>query len=112
MRVHKTFAPNGNLQPGVFRDVEGGMSVNWLKYCATAADARRLSKTPADNGIVSFPSAGALRAITPLTVEHTPDFEKPDRSHAEVFGDKKAAGIRIALLKLARWEIQINAPVE
>jgi hypothetical protein len=114
MRVHKSYFRNGQLQPAVFRDIEGGMSVNWQKYCPTAANARRLAKTPADNGIISFPTAGAVRAIATeprLRVEHTPDFEKLDRSHAEVIGDKKAADVRVALLKLSVWEIAVDAPL-
>jgi hypothetical protein len=115
MRVHKTHVQNGVLLPGVFRDVDGGMSVNWQKYCATAAAARRLAKNPKDNGVISFARAGDIRSIPTkpaLQVEHKPDFEKLDRSHSEVFGDKKAAGVRVALLKLLHWEIPIEAAVE
>jgi hypothetical protein len=114
MRVHKNFAPNGDLQPGVFRDIGGGMSVNWQRYCATAADARRLARNPGDNGVIAFPSAESIRDIAtkpPLRVEHTPDRERPDQSHTEVFGEKTAA-VRHALLKLARWAIQVDEPVE
>lgn len=114
MRVHKNFVRDGELQPGVFRDIGDGMSVNWQKYCPTAADARRLAKKPEDNGVISLSSAGAVRGIAtepPLRVEHTPDFEKPDRSHSEVFGEKTSA-VRLALLRLKTWEIAIDAAAD
>jgi hypothetical protein len=113
MRVHKQHFVNGVLQPGAFRDV-GGMSVNWQKYCATAVAARRLAKTPQANAVIALPRTGAVREVQtapPLRVEHTPDFAKLDRSHAEVFGDKNAA-VRVALLKIARLEIRVEDPVE
>jgi hypothetical protein len=115
MRAHKSYVQNGELQPAAIRDIEGGMSVNWQKYCARAAEARRLSRVPQDNGIVSFPKAGDVRSVAtkpPLTVEHTPDLERPDRSHSEIYGDKKATGVRVALLRHIRWEIRVEAPVE
>jgi hypothetical protein len=107
MRVHKSYAQAGELQPGAFRDHGGGMSVNWAKYCDPAG-ARALSKTPSDNGVISFPSAGQVRAVGEpgLRVVHEPDRERPDRSHTEVFGNKSAA-VRAALMKLFRWEIPI-----
>ena len=113
MRAHKRYVQNGELQPAVFCDHDGGMSVSWQKY-ATAINARRRARVPHDNGIISFERAGDVRAIgTPaLRVEHAPDIETRDRSHAEVFGDKKAAGVRVALLKLFRWQISVEAPVE
>src|SRR5262249_4319297 len=108
MRIHKAFAPNGELQPGAFRDHLAGMSVNWRKYCLSPADARRLDRNPADNGVISFQSAGHVRAIgePKLKVVHAPDLERPDRSHTEVFGEKSAA-VRAALLKIFRWEIAV-----
>jgi hypothetical protein len=113
MRVHKQHVQNGELQPGVFKDVDGGMSVNWQKY-STPTQARLRAKNPAVNGIIALRNAGDVRRIvaeqSPLRVEHTP--EPDDRSHTEVFGNKKAAGVRIALLDLHEWEIRVNDPVE
>jgi hypothetical protein len=110
MRVHKMHVQQGKLQPGVFRDIEGGMSVNWQKYCANATKARALAKKPADNGVISL-VAGEVRGIPSLTVKHTPDRERNDRSHAEVFGEKTLE-VRVALVKLSKWEIPVDAPVE
>ncbi len=110
MRVHKTYVQQGKLQPGVFLDIEGGMSGNWQKDCASAVEARALAKKPEDNGVISL-IAEAVRGIPSLSVKHTPDRERNDRSHAEVFGEKNSE-VRVALLKLSKWEISVDAPVE
>ena len=102
MRAHKSFYRSGSLQPGVFRDIEGAMSTNWQKYCATAVEARCLARVPTDNGVVSF-SVHTLRAI-PLTVTHSPDESLPDRSHTDVIGEKSTE-VRAKLLGLCALEM-------
>ena len=98
MRAHRAFWQAGELQPGVFRDQGGGMSTNWARYCPTAEDCRSRATSPDDNGVVSM-LTGAVRGV-PLTVKHTPDVSRNDRSHTDVIGDKKAAGVRVKLLKI------------
>ena len=105
------YISEGELQPGVFRAHGAGMSVNWQKYC-TAVQTRRLAKNPADNGVLAFDSAGAIRSIRGLTVEHTPDRERMVRSHAEVLGDVTSAAVRVALKKISSWAIHLPDPME
>lgn len=108
MRAHKSHISDGELQPGVFCDkpkVNGAMSTNWKRYCETAAHARALAKTPEDNGIISFITRD-VRAV-PLVVNHTPDHDRGDRSHADVVG-KKTTKVRARLLKSFEWCIRLG----
>lgn len=105
MRVHKMYVADGELQPGVFRDQGDGMSTNWQKYCPTPVEARAKAKNPRDNGVIRL-TVGPIRAI-PLTVEHTPDVLRSDRSHTDVKG-KKTAEARLKLLEIAEWALAIG----
>lgn len=102
MRVHKSFYPNARLNPGVFRDHEGGMSVDWDRY-STAEEAHRRCRITADNGIVSMP-VGGIRGIQGLSVQHEPLTD--NRAHSEIFGDKTPER-RVLLSRLIRWEVAL-----
>lgn len=106
------------IHPGVFRahPDDGGMSTDWERY-ATAAECRRRAVTPANNGVVGL-TAGAVRACSALTVEHTP--RPGHRSHSDVRGvprESTAAQtkIRLHLYNVTGpngWVIRPEEPVE
>ena len=106
MRVHKNWCPGGELGPGVFRDHGPGMSTDWEKY-STPEDSRNRAKCPAENGVLSL-VVGAVRAIPPLAVQHSPDAETMNRAHTDVLGPK-GPRVRIMLLRMFRWEIGVPA---
>jgi hypothetical protein len=86
MRAHRMFFRGNTLQPGVFRVREGGMSVNWEKYC-TPEKTREQCKQPSDNAVVCLTSDG-IRSIELLDVVHSPDATTipPNRAHSDVIG--------------------------
>jgi hypothetical protein len=101
-RVHANYCPNGELIPGVFRDIEGGMSVDWEKY-STPTQTRNRAKEAEKNGIVSF-VAGKVREI-PQQVEHTPSDDS--RAHSEIIGEETPK-VRLKLMRIFRWEIIVG----
>jgi hypothetical protein len=103
MRVHKMYAPTGELKPGAFRDQQGGMSADWEEY-ATPEDTRNRARNPADNGVIGM-TVGDVRAIESLTVVHEPLPE--NRAHTEVFGEKDPE-VRVKLRRIARWCITLR----
>ncbi|HYM60337.1 MAG TPA: hypothetical protein VEZ11_05535 [Thermoanaerobaculia bacterium] len=105
MRIHKTFVIDGELQPGVFRDHDGAMSVHWQKYCPSPSLARARARHPEDNGIISL-VAGRVRKV-PLGVDHDPDATLGDRSHTNVRGEKTAEA-RVRLLGIFEWCLRIG----
>lgn len=108
MRVHCTKIVNGEPISSAFCDIGRGMSTNWKKYCVTAEEARLKAREPAKNGIIEF-VVKAIRSIPPLSVEHTPDIERKDRSHAEVIGEKDAE-VRMKLGRAFQWAIKLVKP--
>lgn len=106
MRVHVNNTTNGELNPGAFCDKGAGMSTNWKKYCETAEQARQKAKDPSKNGVVEL-GVKDVRAVPPLIVEHTPDLERRDRSHTDVFG-RKDPEVRMKLLRVAQWAIRVS----
>ena len=82
MRAHWMFFRARHLQPGVFRSHDGGMSADWDKY-SSAEETRQRAKTPQDNAVISL-SAGSIRNINTLNVQHTP--EPTNRAHSDVTG--------------------------
>jgi hypothetical protein len=80
MRAHKDYIRGGDLVPGVFREQDGGMSVDWDKY-ASPQDTKGRAKNPANNAVLSL-SVGGIRKIRDLDVKHTP--EPNNRAHSEV----------------------------
>ena len=100
MRAHKSHLATGQLAAGVFKDINGGMSTNWEKYC-TAQEALAKAKVPADNGIIRM-VVGRVREI-PLEVKHTP--LSGDLSHTDVIGTKNTE-VRLKLLGIYSWAIK------
>ena len=82
MRADKDILSNGALQPGVFREHNGGMSVDWDKY-SSPHETRGRAKNPSLNAIIEM-KVDEIRSIQKLDVAHKP---KPEnRAHSDVIG--------------------------
>jgi hypothetical protein len=100
MRAHKDYIRDGDLVPGVFREQDGGMSVDWNKY-ASKEDTKQRAKNPANNAVVSL-SVGGIRKIDDLDVRHTPELS--NRAHSEVYlpdSREELTEVRLLLHRLA-----------
>jgi hypothetical protein len=100
MRAHQMYFISGELQPGVFQNKDGAMSVNWSKY-STAQQTKSQAKKPQQNAVLALLTSG-IREIKPLDVIHAP--ESGNRAHSEVALPDKGAElteIRVLLLRLA-----------
>lgn len=86
LRVHvnDVRASGGKPHPGVFRERQGSMSVDWGKY-STAEESRNRARHPERVGILAL-IAGSVRSIEGLTVLHEPDEERNNRAHSGVHG--------------------------
>ena len=115
MRLHRNLIFTGEIGPNVFRDQEGGMSVDWDKY-SSASETRARGRTPADNAVISM-GVASIRAIEALVVEHDPVQEnsfdqkgnplKPNRAHSQVIGEKDTQR-RLMLSRIWKWEIRLD----
>ncbi len=109
MRAHRDYFKDGQLQPGVFRKRENGMSVDWGKY-SSATEARSRSRIPHSNAVIRLAVGGILR-IEPLRVVHSPDVVRGNRAHADISGlptKEELTEIRLSLLDLAKTVIGID----
>jgi hypothetical protein len=99
LRVHvnEVKSTGGNLHPGVFREQEGSMSVDWEKY-STAQQSRQRAKNPQKVGIVGL-IAGVVRSIENLKVLHEPDEDRQNRAHSAVYGISDASAPNPAVKK-------------
>jgi hypothetical protein len=109
MRVHRCFLQYGEIIPGVFKDHgdrngKGGMSTDWEKY-STPVATRNRARRPEDNGVISF-NAGQVRAISGLTVNHSPDLESCNRAHTDIRGEKTPE-VRLKLQRIFKLIISI-----
>jgi hypothetical protein len=86
MRVPVGWLPNGQLHPGIFREDEGAVSVDWSRY-SNAEETRGRARRPNDNGVVTV-IAGEVRSIQGLSVEHEPI--RSNRSHSGIHGLARA----------------------
>jgi hypothetical protein len=124
MRAHQSYFKAGQLQPGVFTvktennqppTPDDGLSMNWQKYCPTAAEARRKAKIPARNAVVSFIAERIRTAqLQPaITVVHSPVLDGPhrDRSHSLVKGFVESTSNRAQLMQIVHREIEFDEPV-
>ena len=98
-RLHQTFFnKKSELNPAVFQDRDGGMSVDWGKYSTPKQTQMRARKNPAHNKIGVLNVEG-IRMIDSLTVEHTPDELTLNQAHADVLGEKTEK------VQLALWDL-------
>jgi len=100
-RIHRSYYPEGKLNLSVFRDIQGGMSVDWEKY-STPTETRSRANNPEANGVISMVAVD-VRSI-PQQVEHRPS--KSNVSHSEIIG-QKSPEVRLKLSRVYRWEIVI-----
>lgn len=109
-RAHRRqFYTSDEPTPGAFkREGSGGMSVNWAKY-ATAEETRRQAAQPPENYGVLITTAGQVRAIDDLRVDHTPN--DANRAHSDIIGVEDAE-IRLKLLRAFTVELRPLRPGE
>lgn len=98
MRVPiRTFARDGVLSAGAFKNHGEGMSTDWDKY-ATAAATRARGRMPPEEYWVVGMNVGAVREVPGQTVHHPP---LPDnRAHTDVRGEKDEE-VRVKLRRLS-----------
>jgi len=102
-RVHRSYFVEGELVPGVFRQIGNGMSTDWSKY-STPQESLRRSRILKDNGIVSG-NVGHVRII-PLLLSHTPSHG--NRAHSEIVG-VTTVKVKLKLLTVfSTWEIPLS----
>jgi hypothetical protein len=81
-RVHIRQLVDNELHPGIFREQNGSMSLDWERY-STSFESRNRAMEPALNGIVAL-IASTVRSIEPLQVIHEPT--QANRAHSAVYG--------------------------
>ena len=74
--------PARQLHPGVFKETEGAMSVDWERY-STAQETRDRARNPTQNGVIALVT-GNVRGIEGLSVEHEPI--RSNRAHTGIHG--------------------------
>ncbi|MEX2411974.1 MAG: hypothetical protein WD607_11535 [Candidatus Paceibacterota bacterium] len=106
MRVHKNWIRDGELNPGTFRNNEGGMSTDWSKYSDPEQTRNRViayDKEPDNYGILGM-NVGDVRKIPDQVVIHKPLDD--NRSHTDVEGVKETKQ-RVLYLEIVNWEITL-----
>ncbi len=107
MRAHKDYFRDGDLLPGVFREQDGSMSVDWNKYAAKEETKQR-AKNPVNNAVMSL-LVGGIRKIKDLDIKHIP--EPSNRAHSEVeLPDNREdlTEVRVLLLRLAQIVVPLG----
>jgi hypothetical protein len=82
MRVPVQWLPARKVQPGVFRETEGAVSVDWERY-SSAQETRDRARNPSQNGVIALVT-GDVRGIEGLSVEHEPI--RSNRAHSGIHG--------------------------
>jgi|AntRauTorcE11897_2_1112592.scaffolds.fasta_scaffold50075_2 hypothetical protein len=106
MRVHKNWIRDGDLNPGTFRNNQGGMSTDWSKYSDPERTKDRVinyEKDPDNYGVLSM-NVGQVLDIPDQVIIHKPLDE--NRSHTDVEGVKKTRQ-RVLYLEIINWEITL-----
>ena len=109
MRVHELWRRNGVVSPGAFKNHGDGMSTDWARY-ATPRQTRARAREPGKNAVVSL-IVGEVSEVPGQRVEHTPDIERRNRSHTDVFGEKDEE-VRVKLRRIASIVIAFDTPVD
>jgi hypothetical protein len=110
MRVHvnSLIGPEKkDMHPGIFREREGSVSVDWEQY-STPEESRLRAPKPLSNGIIAL-KTGEVRSIEDLQVKHDPDLSRNNRSHSGIYGvddEIRKVQNRLKLFNLVKgWEI-------
>jgi hypothetical protein len=101
-RLHPRFIREGEWTPGVFFDIDGGMSVDWAKYSTPQQTKMRAIYSKGKHKIGEF-IAGEVRQV-PQTVLHQPTSIPPDppnQAHSEVIGIKTDR-VQMKLLEICK----------
>ena len=106
MRAHRDFFVRGELQPGVFRNRQGAMSVDWDKYSNAEQTRDRARSNPLDNAVISM-RVGGMRAINSLDVVHVPLEGNQAHSESVLPADETLTETRVHLLRLSVMEIPL-----
>ena len=110
MRAHTDFVRDGVVQPSVFREHKGAMSVDWKKY-STPQQTRDRAKIPSANAVIQM-QAGEIRAIHNLKVEHRP--MPTNRAHSDVLGlpsdNENLTEARVLLLACSTVVLSLAEP--
>lgn len=107
MRAHRNLIPKGKIEPGVFREQDGSMSVDWDRYSTPQATQAR-AVNPAANAVLKM-NVGGIRKIDSIRVEHSPI--PTNRAHSDVFLPRKSEDLteaRYSLVAVATIEIPFD----
>ena len=110
MRAHRNLIPKGKIEPGVFREQQGSMSVDWERYSSPQATRAR-AVNPADNAVLKM-NVGGIRKINRIQVEHAPI--PTNQAHTDVFLPRSSEDLteaRYNLIAVATIEIPFDPPV-
>lgn len=113
MRVHKQkfTARYPIFSPMVFMNRGGGMSTDWSKY-STPNETRNRGRIPQDNAVIRM-LVSDVRKIEGQTVTHTPDIQRKNRSHTDVFGEKdEDPEVRLKFLRISEIVTRVEDPIE
>jgi hypothetical protein len=112
MRVHVDLVRTRQLHPGIFREHDGAISVDWEKYSRAEDTRGRGQSLPNENGVIALVT-GDVRRIEGLSVEHEP--LRSNRAHSGIHGLRRPGSLpaeesktkrRYLLLGLVKgWEI-------
>lgn len=110
MRAHRNLIPKGAVEPGVFREQDGSMSVDWDRY-SSPRDTRLRGKNPEANAVLRM-NVGGIRKFNGIQVEHAPI--PNNRSHTDVFlprANEDLTEARYHLVSIAKVEISFDSPL-
>lgn len=113
MRAHKSYYKDGELQPGVFRERNGSISVDWNKYATPVQTQSRAQNHPLRNSVIAL-MAGQVRLIERMSVVHDPINDPlvpgyPWRAHSGLRGlpnDELRTEVRVLL-----WAAVFATPI-
>lgn len=107
MRIHRVWIRDGELLPGVFQNRGAGMSTDWNKY-STPSETQKRAIDPSMNGVIQL-VVGDVREIPQQKVVHTPNRERNNRAHTDVFGEKDTEA-RLKFKRISSWIVPFINP--
>ncbi len=100
MRMHEGgLTVTRQFHPGIFREHDGAMSVDWEKYSSAKETRSRAKKNPGQNGVIAL-VAGDVRGIEGLSVEHEPI--RSNRAHSGIHGITQPGSLPAEEIKTKR----------
>jgi len=87
------------------------MSTDWAKY-SSPEETRQRAKNPKDNAVIQL-IAGEVRRIPEQWIQHTPDRQRNNRAHTDVFGEKsKNPEVRLSFMRIAQVVLPLGVDAE